>query len=73
MWRNLGSAFGLLAAMTALTGPAAAQPADDPLARIGHIVVIFEENRSFDNFFGKFPGANGLANAGERAVQIGPD
>jgi len=73
MWRNLGSAFGLLAAMTALTGPGAAQPADDPLARIGHIVVIFEENRSFDNFFGKFPGANGLANAGERAVQIGPD
>ena len=45
----------------------------DPLAKIGHIVVIFEENRSFDNFFGKFPGANGLANAGDKAIQIGPD
>ena len=36
-------------------------------------MVIFEENRSFDNFFGKFPGANGLANAGDKAIQIGPD
>ena len=53
---------------------APAQPADtDPLAKIGHIVVIFEENRSFDNFFGKFPGANGLANASETAIQIDPD
>ena len=67
------------AAMTMLgcvlaTGPALAQPgAPDPLAKIGHIVVIFEENRSFDSFFGKFPGANGLANAGDKAIQIGPD
>ena len=37
---------------------------DDPLRRIGHIVVVFEENRSFDNMFGHFPGANGLANSG---------
>ena len=45
----------------------------DPLAKIGHMVVIFEENRSFDNFFGDFPGANGLANAGDKATQIEPD
>jgi acid phosphatase len=45
----------------------------DPLAKIGHIVVIFQENRSFDNFFGRFPGANGLANAGDKAIQIDPD
>ena len=36
------TAIGLLAAT-----PALAQPASDPLAKIGHIVVIFEENRSF--------------------------
>ena len=52
---GITAAIGLLAATSAL-----AQPASDPLARIGHIVVIFEENRSFDNFFGRFPGANGL-------------
>ena len=63
-----------LAVLLASAMPARAQPASgDTLARIGHIVVIFEENRSFDNFFGKFPGANGIANAGDKAIQIGPD
>lgn len=46
---------------------------EDPLRRIGHIVVIFEENRSFDNMFGRFPGANGLSEAGDRARQTAPD
>jgi phospholipase C len=27
------------------------------------IVVIYAENRSFDNLYGSFPGADGLANA----------
>ena len=26
---------------------------------IQHVVIILKENRSFDNFFGTFPGANG--------------
>ena len=55
------AAIGLLTATSALAQPAGS----DPLAKIGHIVVIFEENRSFDNFFGKFPGANGFATAGD--------
>jgi phospholipase C len=44
--------------------------AQDALAKIGHIVVIFEENRSFDNMFGLFPGADGLQNAGVAAPQV---
>src|SRR6202171_3414719 len=40
------------------------------LARLKHIVVIYLENRSFDNLYGEFPGANGLANAGARAIQV---
>jgi phospholipase C len=63
------AAIGLLTATSALAQPAGS----DPLAKIGHIVVIFEENRSFDNFFGKFPGANGFATAGAWSPQIGPD
>jgi len=31
--------------------------------RIHHIFVIQQENHSFDNLFGTFPGANGFANA----------
>jgi phospholipase C len=55
--------------------PAGAQaPAPSAaLSGIGHIVVIFEENRSFDNMFGLFPGANGLAAAGDAAVQVDRD
>ena len=33
------------------------------LDKIRNIVVIYGENRSFDNLYGNFPGANGLANA----------
>jgi len=29
---------------------------------IQHVVVIFQENHSFDNYFGTFPGANGIQN-----------
>ncbi len=62
----------LLTAALLASVPAFAQ-APDPLAKIGHIVVIFDENRSFDSMFSRFPGANGLANAGDRAIQIGLD
>lgn len=32
-------------------------------AKINHVVVIYQENWSFDAQYGKFPGANGIANA----------
>jgi len=41
----------------------AAQTAAGSLNRIGHIVVLYEENHSFDNFYGNFPAANGVAQA----------
>ena len=37
-------------------------------ADIQTVVVIYAENRSFDNLFGTFPGANGLANASPASV-----
>ena len=54
-----------LAALACALG-ACALPRDKPrsgLARIDHIVVVYAENRSFDNLYGMFPGANGIANA----------
>jgi phospholipase C len=38
--------------------------------KINHIVVIYQENWSFDGLYGEFPGANGLANAGDAANQV---
>jgi phospholipase C len=37
--------------------------ADEKLAQIDHIVVIYAENHSFDNLYGLFPGANGIVQA----------
>jgi phospholipase C len=31
--------------------------------KVGHVVVIYLENHSFDNLYGQFSGANGLSNA----------
>ena len=45
------------------THGAAASPAPSGLEQIETIVVIYAENRSFDNLYGSFPGANGMANA----------
>jgi phospholipase C len=36
---------------------------------IRHVVIIMQENHSFDNYFGTFPGANGFANAPPAAKQ----
>ena len=46
-----------------LAGCAAPSMQHAGLERIEHIVVIYAENRSFDNLYGLFPGANGVANA----------
>lgn len=40
------------------------------LQDIEHIVVLYLENRSFDNLFGLFPNANGLANAKNALLQV---
>ncbi len=40
---------------TSLSGPIRPE-----LAKIKHIVIIMQENRSFDHYFGTFPGADGI-------------
>lgn len=45
--------------------------AGDPgLRKLEHIVVIYLENRSFDNLYGEFAGANGLAAASSAPLQV---
>jgi len=59
--------FALLAAATttslASVNAAGATPGIDPALGIGnidHLVFVVQENRSFDHYFGTFPGANGI-------------
>jgi acid phosphatase len=56
-------ALGVLALLSACGGDDT-PPVDTTAAlqsKVQNIVVIYAENRSFDNLFGNFPGANGLA------------
>ena len=60
---------GILAALA--SQPVAAEVAPPSgLQRIGHIVVIYLENRSFDNLYGLFPGADGLLGNSSWAPQV---
>jgi phospholipase C len=44
-------------------GAAASGAGSDPLSRVKHIVVIYQENHSFDNLYGMWEAVNGLRNA----------
>src|SRR6478735_10393477 len=53
-----------LLAATAMAGSATPGNANrEKLDKINHIVVIYEENHSFDNLYGGWEGVNGRANA----------
>jgi phospholipase C len=38
--------------------------------RIDHVIIIYQENWSFDSLYGLFPGANGIGNAGDTVRQV---
>jgi phospholipase C len=40
------------------------------LAKLNHVVVIYLENHSFDNLYGSYPGADGLASSTAKIAQI---
>ena len=69
--------FASLGLAIVIASPCHAQQAPEGLKpnldKIGHIIVIYMENRSFDNLYGTFPGANGLAQAGAATVQLDKD
>jgi phospholipase C len=73
--KRAGAGAGALALASspgfASATPEAATPmADRPIEKINHVIVIFQENWSFDGLYGTFPGANGIANAGAAANQV---
>ena len=59
-------ALGWLAGRTAQTTPLPARAAGEAagaangIHKIKHIVIIMQENRSFDSYFGTYPGADGI-------------
>jgi phospholipase C len=64
MKRSSGLVVAALVALAAIGVSASGGVAKtSPLARINHIVVIYEENHSFDNLYGGWEGVNGLSKA----------
>jgi acid phosphatase len=63
-WRRR-ALVGIAVAVAAvtITSGAGAGRGSDQLRKINHIVVIYEENHSFDNLYGSWEGVNGLSNA----------
>ncbi len=54
-------AFSLILIICQFIPVQAAAPADhQPVTPIQHLVVLLQENHSFDNYFGTYPGANGF-------------
>jgi phospholipase C len=53
--------------------PALAAPPAEGLGQVQHIVVFYLENRSFDNLYGLFPGAEGLQDMSKIAPQVDKD
>jgi phospholipase C len=57
------AAFATALFAAVIVSAAGAARGNDQLSKINHIVVIYEENHSFDNLYGGWEGVNGLANA----------
>lgn len=55
---SLVSALGLV-----VSSPVATLSQAVGLGTINHVIVIYQENWSVDGLYGRFPGANGIANA----------
>src|SRR5215472_723116 len=75
LWRSQVR-LAATAAAAALVSCSATNPNPNGIANnrnlfneIQHVVVIYQENQSFDGLYGYFRGANGLSNA--TAAQIG--
>jgi acid phosphatase len=70
--RMLGPALIILVATSVAVsssalGSSSARKDADQLSKINHIVVIYEENHSFDNLYGGWEGVNGIGGPGYAA------
>jgi phospholipase C len=74
--RSIGGALIILASAGCAgttTTPGVPTPAGSSaaIAKINHVVVLYLENRSFDNLYGEFPGADGIVGLKpERYTQV---
>jgi phospholipase C len=54
-------------------GGGSSPPSPSGLSKIKHVVIIMQENRSFDSYFGTYPGADGIPASGGHFTVCVPD
>ncbi len=59
----------LSTAIVLIAWPRCVIAADSPFDKIEHVVVIYQENWSFDGLYGKFPGADGISGASDVSIR----
>ncbi len=69
----IGSALGVTAAVGDLHPAAGVEQTTSGIHQIQHVVVIQQENRSFDSYFGTFPGADGIPMKAGKPTPCVPD
>src|ERR1051326_1290995 len=67
---NFRRAVSVAICTVCVCGLFAAQRSTSSLSDIQNVIIIYQENWSFDGLYGSFPGANGIANAGKAAKQV---
>ncbi|MBV8531567.1 MAG: phospholipase [Candidatus Eremiobacteraeota bacterium] len=65
--------LAILAVLAALAAIPVRSQTGDPIHTIQHVVIIMQENRSFDSYFGTFPGADGIPMANGVPTVCVPD
>jgi phospholipase C len=63
----------LILACNDSSGPHSVPAVPTGIHKIQHVVVIMQENRSFDSYFGTFPGADGIPMMGGAPAVCAPD
>ena len=71
----LSAALGLIVAAcgTSSATSSPSVPTAKGIHKIRHVVIIFQENRSFDSYFGTYPGADGIPMAHGAPTVCVPD
>jgi phospholipase C len=65
-WKSSAGASGGAPSTAPTTAEVAAGPGK--LTDIDHVVIVFQENRSFDHYFGTFPGVDGFGDPKAKEV-----
>jgi phospholipase C len=68
-----GAVAVALAVMPAASSSATTRSGDSGIHKIKHVIIVMQENRSFDSYFGTYPGADGLAKKGSQFAACVPD